>query len=485
MNAESQASKPRKTLGLTGITLNAMALTAPGALIWLLYQVQSAALFGGVADIWPGVLLALLGALLTAFSFGELVRRYPEAGFRSAYHFADRYFAEHRGPRQNGLIRAAKFVIGWAAHLYYWVYPGVMVAFMGVLADYLLRFLGYRPTVFGEVILAMAFAAFVGFLALRGITGSLTTSVVLNTVQLVALLLFSVLALAFRLSNPAGIAASAWLHPAAGSVLQPHDWRGVLFQGALGMILMLGFESSTTLRAAASNPQRDVPRSAVLALVIQGVLVYLLGYFAAGFAMNAGIDASGSRAPIGDLAVQIGDRFLNGHGATLMIFIGLTIALALFGANLTAVNNGVRVSFSMTIDDEMPEMLGLLPPQYATPSSSVLVLSGVSALIGAAGILGGLPALMGVVLAANLGAFLLYALLCALTIATFAGKTGFHFFRHLLLPAAGLIVNLGTLAVVSGIGLGAGGELRLASLIALGIASFWLVLSLAYYLLKR
>ena len=71
--------------GTTGITINAMALTAPGAFLWLLYQVQAAATFGGVADIWPGVLLALLSAMLTAFSFGELARRYPEAGFRSAY----------------------------------------------------------------------------------------------------------------------------------------------------------------------------------------------------------------------------------------------------------------------------------------------------------------------------------------------------------------------------------------------------------------
>ena len=89
MATESNPKPVRKTLGLTGITINAMALTAPGAFLWLLYQVQAAASFDGVADIWPGVLLALLSAMITALSFGELARRYPEAGFRSAYHFAD------------------------------------------------------------------------------------------------------------------------------------------------------------------------------------------------------------------------------------------------------------------------------------------------------------------------------------------------------------------------------------------------------------
>src|SRR5437762_1479112 len=112
---------PRKTLGLTGITINAMALTAPGAFMWLLYQAQASAGVGGIADIWPGVLLALLGALLTALSFGELARRYPEAGFRSAYHFADRFFAGQKNPQHRSLARLAKFATGWAAHLYYWI----------------------------------------------------------------------------------------------------------------------------------------------------------------------------------------------------------------------------------------------------------------------------------------------------------------------------------------------------------------------------
>ena len=99
MTTKTNPNPVRKTLGLTGITINAMALTAPGAFLWLLYQVQASASFGGVADIWPGVLLALLSAMLTAFSFGELARRYPEAGFRSAYHFADRFFARQKHPR--------------------------------------------------------------------------------------------------------------------------------------------------------------------------------------------------------------------------------------------------------------------------------------------------------------------------------------------------------------------------------------------------
>lgn len=485
MSIKSSPNPVRKTLGLTGITINAMALTAPGAFLWLLYQVQASASFGGLADIWPGVLLALLSAMLTAFSFGELARRYPEAGFRSAYHFADRFFARQQQPRFKLLARAVKFATGWTAHLYYWVYPGVLIAFLGILTDYLLRYFGNSPTVYGEALIATAFAAFIGFLALRGITGTTTTSVVLNTIQLTTLVIFVGLAVAFRLINPTGFSASEWIYPSAASVLIPQDVKGVLFQAALAMILMVGFESSTALAASASNAQRDIPRGAILALIIQGAFTYLVGYFAAGFAMNVHIDAMTSHAPVGDLVLQIGDLLLKGYGATLMLFIGFMIAIALLGGTLTAINNGVRISFAMALDEEMPDVLGLLHPQYATPYNTVILLSVVSAIVGAAGIIGGLPVLMGIVLASNLGAFLLYALLCILTIATFIGDPSFSFLRHIFLPVIGLLVNVGIVVAATSVGLGAGGVITQASRIAWGIAIVWLLVSVAYYFVKR
>ncbi len=485
MTVKSNPNPSRKTLGLTGITINAMALTAPGAFLWLLYQVQAAAAIDGVADIWPGVLLALLSALLTSLSFGELARHYPEAGFRSAYHFADRFFARQKNPRHKTLARIAKFATGWSAHLYYWIYPGVMVAFIGILADYLLRYFGYHPTVFGEALLAVSFAAFIGFLALRGITGTTTTSVVLNTIQLTTLIIFAVLAITFRLMNPAGFSSADWIYPSAASVLLPHNLSGVLFQTALAMILMVGFESSTAFNASATNAQRDIPRGAVLGLIIQGAFAYLIGYFVAGFALNVNINAAVSHAPISDMALQIGNQLLGGYGATFMLFIGFTMALALLGGNLTAINNGVRISFAMALDEEMPDVLGLLHPQYATPYYTVILLSAVSAIVGSAGIIGGLPVLMGIILASNLGAFLLYALLCLLTIISFIGDSSFNIFRHIFLPLLGLLVNLGIVIAAAYIGLGAGGVITQASLIALSIAGAWFLVSVAYYFIKR
>jgi basic amino acid/polyamine antiporter, APA family len=251
------------------------------------------------------------------------------------------------------------------------------------------------------------------------------------------------------------------------------------------MILMVGFESSTALGASASNAQRDIPRGAILALVIQGLFAYLVGYFAAGLALNIQINSATSPAPLGDLALQFGELLLGGYGATLMVFFGFTVAVALLGGTLTAVNNGVRISFAMALDEEMPDVLGFLHPKYATPHNTVILLSTVCAIVGSAGIIGGLPVLMGIILASNLGAFLLYALLCLLTIVTFVGDPSFNILRHIFLPLIGLLINVGIVIAAGTIGLDAGGVITQATLIALGIAAVWLLVSIAYYFFNR
>ncbi|HNH27444.1 MAG TPA: hypothetical protein PLR93_10515, partial [Anaerolineales bacterium] len=231
--------------------------------------------------------------------------------------------------------------------------------------------------------------------------------------------------------------------------------------------------------------QRDIPRATILALIIQGLFSYLFGYFIAGFALNTQIDATASQAPMGDIALQIGDLLLDGYGATLMVFFGFTVAIALLGGTLTAINNGVRISFAMALDEEMPDIFGMLHPRYTTPYNTVILLSIVCAIIGSAGIIGGMPVLMGIVLASNLGAFLLYALLCLLTVVTFNGDPAFSFLRHLLVPGIGFLVNVGTVILAAKIGFSAGGLISQASWVAWGLAGVWFIVSIIYYFLRR
>src|ERR1700738_4284198 len=132
----------RKTLNLTGVTVNAMALIAPGAFLWITYQLQVAQTFPGgsdstALDMWPGIVFALILAFLTAISYSELARIYPEAGSGSCYYFAEKAFVDKEEIKHHRWARIAKLVTGWAARLFSLVYPGVMVAFMAILISYI------------------------------------------------------------------------------------------------------------------------------------------------------------------------------------------------------------------------------------------------------------------------------------------------------------------------------------------------------------
>src|SRR6202451_4470595 len=107
----------KPTLGLTGLTINAMALIAPGAFLWLTYEEQ--ALYGAPtagAAMGIGIVLPLVLCFATAISYSELSKLFPGAG--SSYLYAEQAFLSKT--KMFKFSRIAKFMVGWASHLYYW-----------------------------------------------------------------------------------------------------------------------------------------------------------------------------------------------------------------------------------------------------------------------------------------------------------------------------------------------------------------------------
>ena len=491
------AAEMKKTLGLTGVTVNAMALIAPGAFLWITYQVQVAnSTPGGEStsmDMWAGIVFALILAFLTAISYSELAKIYPEAGTGSAYYFAEKAFIDKEETKHHKWGRLAKLATGWAAHLFYWVYPGVMVAFMATLLSYIWQaFTGEALALPIEIVLACLFSAFVGFIAYRGVSGSTTTALLINVVQLTALAVFSVIAIIYRTANP-DHATFAFSSPA--DVMVPHNMMNVLFQATIAILILVGFESCTAFGAEAKNARRDVPRAVILALVIQGLLAYLFEYFAANYGLSdklAGTDAAGkavtgvdaaaaSSAPIGDMIIQMVNGLSGGEGIGfgLMIVIAVTVALAILGTTLSAMNTGVRITYAMAQDAEMPQPLGLLHIQNATPHVAVWIMVVVSAIIGSIGSIS-VVYLTGITLASNFGTFVLYALTCLWTIIAFAGRAEFSAIKHVIVPVLGLLANIVMLLTILGLGFIGGGDSQTESLMAIGIAALWLVASVIY-----
>ncbi len=197
----------RGTLGLTGLTMNAMALIAPGAFLWLTFQMQS--LYGAPmagSAMWAGIILALVLCIATAISYAELSKLYPGPG--SSYLYAEQAFLSKTHAYK--FARIAKFVTGWASHLYYWVYPGVMVGVTAILSGYLLNqffpdsFSGIYNSPLFMFLFCAVFALGVAYIAYRGVTGTTAVNVAINIIQISALLIFSVIAIGYRVQHPQG-----------------------------------------------------------------------------------------------------------------------------------------------------------------------------------------------------------------------------------------------------------------------------------------
>lgn len=475
----------RRTLSLTGVTVNAMALIAPGAFLWTTFQAQAALQNGGrttAFDMVAGLLAALVLAFLTAISYAELSDIYPEAGAGSSYYFAEAAMLERE--RHRRFARIAKFSVGWISHLYYWIYPGIMVAFSATLIGYIFSLAGISVSNWELVLFAVIFAAINGYIAFRGISGSTMTAIAINVIQLTALLAISLLAIAYRLTH-GGV---HYEHSGLISVVQPHNFTNMLYQSTIAILLLVGFESVTALGAEAINPKRDIRRAVLLSLAIQGLVAYIFEYVAANYFIGdqltgkaadgtllKGYDAAAaSSAPLGDMVKVIGDQMLGGTGTALAVLLAATVVIALIGTTLACLNTGVRVSYVMGKDRELPSVLGLLHGRYATPHWGVLVLVIVSAALGAYGALS-VDNLTKITLASNTGTFLVYGMTNLIALVAFFGRPGAGRVKHLIVPVLGCLANMLMLVFVVKLSISAGGSTQTDTLVALGMVGIWVL----------
>jgi amino acid transporter len=491
MMAAAPGTEMKRTLTMTGLTINAMALIAPGAFLWTTFQAQVVQQNGGATtafDMVPGLLFVLVLAFLTALSYSELANLYPEAGAGSSYYFAEAAFLGREEQIHYKFARLAKFVVGWISHLYYWIYPGIMVAFTATLLVFILGQFGITLNQPAEIGAAFVFSAVVGMIAYRGISGSTMTAVVINAIQLTALVAFGILAIAFRLTHPDLVYA----HSGFASVVLPHNFTNVIFQGTIAILLLVGFESVTALGGEAINPKRDVRRAILLSLAIQGGVAYVIEYVAANFFVNSGTvpsaangyaAAAASGAPIGDMVRQIGDTMLGGTGFPLVIILAATVLIALIGTTLACLNTGVRITYVMGRDKEVPGILGMLHFRHATPHYGVIALAIVSAVLGGYAVLSA-DNLLQITLASNTGTFLVYGMTCALVLVAFGHEHKRHVVKHVIIPVLGLLANLGMLSGIVIMSVSAGGSTQTDTLVALGIVGVWIVVGAVWLVLN-
>ena len=328
----------------------------------------------------------------------------------------------------------------------------------------------------------MVFAFVSGYIAYRGISGSTMTAIIINVIQITSLLAVSVIFIAYRIGHHNKVYEIS----SAVKVIVPSSFIHVLYQGTIAILLLVGFESVTALGAEAINPEKDIKRGILLSLLIQGGICYLIEYFAANFAAGSGTEtyakAGADAAPMGTMLKAVGDQMLGNTGTTISLIVAVTVLLALIGTTLACLNTGVRVTYSMAKDKEMPSILGLLHGEFATPHGGIWVLTALSALIGIYAVDPyTVHPITQVTLASNTGTFLVYGATCIVAVIAFSHRHDKQVFKHYVVPVIGSLMNLAMLAAVVYLAVKAGGEGASDAYKALGTVGVWVVLGAIWF----
>ncbi|MBW2548732.1 MAG: amino acid permease, partial [Deltaproteobacteria bacterium] len=213
------------------------------------------ALVGKVAGVagsasWAAFAVALFVAGLTALTYAELGGRFPRSAGES-------FFTEQAFGRPSLAL-----IVGWVV-----LCSGILslatvsVAFGGYMSG-LVPGLPPSVTVVGILLLLAA-------INFRGMRESSTTNIIATMVELTGLLIVIIVGALFLAEEPqAGISETI----AASSEV---SWDSIARGAALSFFAFIGFEDMVNVAEEVKDPERNMPRAILVALVVTG-FVYLL-----------------------------------------------------------------------------------------------------------------------------------------------------------------------------------------------------------------
>lgn len=273
--------------------------------------------------VWLPLLVALGMALLTAFTYAELVTRFPRAGGAAVFvqHAFNRPFVSFL----VGFSMLSAGIVSAAA---------LSLAFAG---DYLSQLVDLP-----SIPVAIAFLAVVAALNLRGIKDSLRANVVMTIIEVSGLVLVVVLAVTVVGSGGGELSRAVDVEGGVSGA------STVLAAAVIAFYSFVGFEVSANIAEETANPRRDYPRALISALLIAGLLYVLVG-LSVSVAAPQGADAT--TAPLLDVVAA------SPVGVPESAFAVIALIAVANGALLTMIMAS-RLTYGMARERLLPSVLG-------------------------------------------------------------------------------------------------------------------------------
>ena len=308
---------------------------------------------GGAA--WAPFLVAFAVATITAFSYLELVTRYPQAAGAALY--THKAFGVH----------FVTFLVAFTV-----MCSGITSAstasnaFAGFLND---GFdLGFEVGGPGILVTALGFMALVAAVNFRGVGESVKANVVLTLVELSGLLMIIFIGLyAVTQGNADFSRVVVFDSPSDKST-----FFAVTAATSLAFFAMVGFEDSVNMAEECEDPIRDFPKMMLTGLGVTGVIYILVSITAVAL------------VPVGDLVDPDKGQALTqvvAAGApdfpfdTIFPFIGM---FAVANSALINMLMASRLLYGMANQDVLPRALGKVHHTRRTPWVSILFTTAIS-----------------------------------------------------------------------------------------------------------
>lgn len=414
--AVSTSSLPRNVIGLREVFFQAVTHTGP-AISAAFAIALGAAYFGGSLPL--AVVLAMVGILFCAVSFGELARHVPSAGGLYAY------IARSLHPRIG-------FLIAWAYSL---AEPLVVPAVLGLLGTLTASTLNSEfgwPTGMWWVWF-LAGAVIVYLLNVFGIRVGARTGSILGLLEFAVFVI-----LALWLIVKAGSANTLSVFTMHYAKIKGYEGTSGLFAALVFVYLSFtGFEGAAPLAEETEHPRRAVRLALIFSVLAVGVFFILTTYASTvyyGPGRMAGFLSYGSGNPWTQIARQVW-----GVGWVLIFLALINSCIANTNAGALA---GSRILYSMGRIRVLPSAFSRVHPRWGSPyvaltfqmTAGVIVGIAVGIAFGASVIFGFLGTILSSII------IFMYFLACVGCIRFFLTekRNEFNPFLHLVIPVLGI-----------------------------------------------
>lgn len=319
LNSDSAVPRLRRVLTLWDLIFYGIVLIQPIAVVPLFGVAQELSRGQTVTTLFVG----MLAILLTAVSYGRMAALYPAAG--SAYTYVGRGLSPHLG-----------FLAGWAMFLGYLVVPLINVIYVAIAVPREFPFISYRVG-------ALAFAALITFVNLRGIRWTARANQALLIFMCAVTGIFIVLGIRYLLHSAGwgGLLSSLPFY-------DPKEFKFSTMATATSFAALtyIGFDGLTTLAEDVENPRRNILLAIVTVVLFTGIISGFLAYLAQ--RVWPDYHFSQPETAFMDVCRRVGGMFLY-HAMWVVLMV------ASFGSALTGQVSAARILFGMGRDNVLPK----------------------------------------------------------------------------------------------------------------------------------